>query len=791
MQNHNWAVSAGQYLLKRRQQTHQAYFQFPHDDLTTQSLDLDNNDVGSEADSELDSEAVNRSNGEAVNRSNGEANNEARADAILFMQYADSIFQALLTILVYQLEQGHTVLCLSQQISTTQAAENKLNDWQLSLIDKLLIDWQDFDWQGMTDTNQPLSLMQIVEYLANKATIIDDQQFKQLLMQETQLIHATQLDNGHRQYLLNQLQLSVQLYQFFVALSQQLIDKKQGLSIFAQLLKSSALIVAEDELWQQHRHAPIVMNFSANDNSLTLWLHRSWYAEQSIIKHIHRLNQARPQPLDFTNVNQSMLKDEQVLAINTANHSAFSIITGGPGTGKTYTVAQLVIALYYANQRARKQGNRPLSLVLTAPTGKASQRMQESLQSALDKAGVSMNLQEAKTIHRLLGIGRTGIPKYSADNPLAEDIIIVDEASMLGVELANYLFSSVKTGARLIFLGDAHQLSAVEAGSVLADLCQMQSLQEVHAQLCQSSRFTEDSAVGQLATLINQSPEQSTELSALQALFTQYQQDLQLYEQIDNPLAVYQGLIKSYQAYFADSKALLTLAIDNREDSEQNNEQLFDLMQSFNQFRILTVGHHGNYGDERINEILSQHHRQYLQLPLSQLDWYHGRPVMVRKNNYTLGLFNGDIGICVETKQGLAVYFEGRDSAVPIHMLADLEVSTAYAMTVHKSQGSEFTHVAVMLGKAGKIEQDKIGLNNLANSALVDSQGTNVGFNVASDVGSDASREQSRLLSRELLYTAVTRAKQQVSIYGSLATMSQAICQPTVRHTGLSRVSID
>ena len=143
------------------------------------------------------------------------------------------------------------------------------------------------------------------------------------------------------------------------------------------------------------------------------------------------------------------------------------------------------------------------SLALAAPTGKAAQRMQESLQAALDAANVELQLQEAKTIHRLLGIGRTGRPRYDANNPLGEDIIIVDEASMLGVELANYLVSAVKPGARLILLGDANQLAAVDAGAVLADLCRIPRLQAIHAELTESRRFTADSGIGKLAYQIN------------------------------------------------------------------------------------------------------------------------------------------------------------------------------------------------------------------------------------------------------------------------------------------------
>ncbi len=621
----------------------------------------------------------------------------------LFQQYEDSLLQTLFYQLGVALDNGHTVICLEGG-----------TDWQKLLIEELLLDWQ------------PL-IKNIYENLADTAN------FYKILFNDNQL------DKAKQQYLLAQLKLAQNLYQFFQQFNQSITDKSQALLIFFQQLCQFSLISPKQQV---ENSAPIIASFDNKKQTITLWLHRNWQAEKSILANIQRLNNAKITPLNLSNINQKELRVEQFNAIKTANQSAFSIITGGPGTGKTYTVAQLVIAVYHANQLAIKQGKKPLSLILTAPTGKASQRMQESLQSALNRANVEFKLQEAKTIHRLLGIGESGIPRYSLDNPLAEDIIIVDEASMLGVELANYLLSSVKTGARLILLGDAHQLSAVEAGSVLGDLCKIKNLQNIHAQLVESSRFSDNSAVGQLATFIN-NPTNNKSSKQLQDIFAQFPQGLRLqttYQQ--DKYEIYQMLINDYQQFFV---ATDNLKISHLKDSDNISEELTNFMSVFNQFRILTTRHHGDYGDEHLNEVLSQYHKQFLQLPLSQSEWYHGRPVMVRKNNYGLSLFNGDIGICLRTDNGLAVYFEGKDNLLYVNMLANLEVTTAYAMTVHKSQGSEFTHVAVML--------DNLDM---------------------------------RLLSRELFYTAVTRSKQQVSVFGSWKAMSQAINQPTVRRTGLS-----
>ncbi|MER2165156.1 MAG: AAA family ATPase, partial [Psychrobacter alimentarius] len=278
--------------------------------------------------------------------------------------------------------------------------------------------------------------------------------------------------------------------------------------------------------------------------SITFWLHRSWQAEFNLTKHISTILEQSITPLALSIPKN--LNEQQIKAINVANNNAFSIITGGPGTGKTYTVAQLVIALQQATESrdAQQESIRfstdSASLALAAPTGKAAQRMQESLQAALDTSEVKMQLQEAKTIHRLLGIGRTGRPRYDASNPLGEDIIIVDEASMLGVELANYLVSAIKPGARLILLGDANQLAAVDAGAVLADLCHIPILQSIHAELLESRRFSAESGIGKLAHQINQAEVDTQQIWQLlkqdDALSFQYVNTLQIDESNDNKI---------------------------------------------------------------------------------------------------------------------------------------------------------------------------------------------------------------------------------------------------------------
>jgi len=427
-------------------------------------------------------------------------------------------------------------------------------------------------------------------------------------------------------------------------------------------------------------------------------------------------------------------------------------------------VAQLVIALQQATESRGDESEHirfstdSASLALAAPTGKAAQRMQESLQAALDDANVELQLQEAKTIHRLLGIGRTGRPRYDANNPLGEDIIIVDEASMLGVELANYLVSAVKPGARLILLGDANQLAAVDAGAVLADLCRIPLLQPIHAELTESRRFSDDSGIGKLATQINKA---ETNIQAIwqllrqdAALSFQYVNTLQaesiLNDKIENSLSkekIISRISSNYQSYIDKIKSLLENPVEKSVPESVKNTTS-SLMEVFNQFRILTAGHNGEWGDHYINNYLTQWHLAELKLPLGQNTWFHGRPVMVLQNNYELGLFNGDIGFCLQTsdeRSQLEVFFENKTQGIAVNLLNEEVIATAYAMTIHKSQGSEFDHVAITFDNS-----------------------------------------HARLLSKELIYTAVTRAKKQVTIYSTKHALEKAVQTPTERHIGLA-----
>lgn len=718
----NWASNISDYILLRRQQTHMAY-------------------------------------------SRVDATPNAYNSAQLDRTPHSGLFTALFTMLATHLEEGHTVLTiredghevpLSGQINGELVT---LYAWQQQLLEMLatpimaLTDTQ-IEVQSEADITAESSLFITLETLFNR----QDQLWAQLA-----------LSNHDKEMLVKRFDVVAALYQLL---------KNSSLTSFAKLIDEHTLFASvndnvsnnENKNSLSKNNQPIIYQLMNNEEAdkqnttITFWLHRAWQAEFNLAERINTILDQQVTPLEIAIPEN--LHEHQVKAINVANNNAFSIITGGPGTGKTYTVAQLVIALQQATESGEGESESirfstdSASLALAAPTGKAAQRMQESLQAALDAADVELQLQEAKTIHRLLGIGRTGRPRYDANNPLGEDIIIVDEASMLGVELANYLVSAVKPGARLILLGDANQLAAVDAGAVLADLCRIPQLQPIHAELTESRRFTADSGIGKLAYQINKVETNTQAIWQLlkydEALSFQYVNNVNnsteaaLDNKIENSLSSKKNISNlnlNYHPYINNIKNLLVNPIE-KSVPESVKDTITSLMKTFNQFRILTASHNGEWGDHYINNYLTQWHLAELKLPLGQNTWFHGRPVMILQNNYELGLFNGDIGFCLQTsddRSRLEVFFENKKQGIAVNLLNEEVIATAYAMTVHKSQGSEFDHVAITFDNS-----------------------------------------HARLLSKELIYTAVTRAKEKVTIYSTKSALEKAVRTPTERHTGLA-----
>lgn len=479
--------------------------------------------------------------------------------------------------------------------------------------------------------------------------------------------------------------------------------------------RSPVIVPAHQAL---QRVAPLVLEQNR------LYLYRYWFDEYQLAQAIQQLNRTIPVMLNREQINLICHKTHsaQQQAIEVALAQGLTIITGGPGTGKTFTLVRILMALL--------QQNPQLKVALAAPTGKAAARMQEALRNSLEQTPLAADLlsvlpNTAFTLHRLLGMGHGTQAKFNQQQPLAYDLVIVDEASMIDLRMATQLLSAIAPTARLILLGDANQLAAVEAGAVLAEISKAQRLSQSSIQLTESQRFGSDSGIGQLATAICDGDVEKTHELLKRGL-----PDV-LYHPLESPDSLAQKLFQSYLP--------LVVAL-------KSQQAITDILKAFDQYRVLCALREGNYGVFSINQRLSVLLQRALLLAEdSSHVWFHGRPVMVTQNDYTLGVFNGDIGITLEEDDGFYVYFPARDGEpmrVSAARLAHSE--TALALTIHKSQGSEFKQVAVVLPK-----------------------------------------EDTPILTRELLYTGITRAKSVVSIWGMTSLIEKAVQRKTQRASGL------
>ena len=487
-----------------------------------------------------------------------------------------------------------------------------------------------------------------------------------------------------------------------------------------------------------------------------LALYRYWSLEQRLAQQICRLKRQTIQVVN-PEIFQNLLSDEhQQAALKMVLQQWLSIITGGPGTGKTYTLARIIAAL--------NQTIPDIRIAMAAPTGKAAQRMQEALQNSFNdpKLLVSglitdeLRNQTTQTLHRLLGLGNRQIARFNQKQPLPYDVIVVDEASMLDLNLATLLFEAVPDQCRIILLGDANQLASVDVGSVLADLQQVQTLTENRVQLQTSRRFSGEAKIGQFARFIQAQQHVSDPdlvLSKLEAEIVQAaplqtitlskdMPDLIQLEYLPEPqqvdIELYQNkLMAGFHAYIEALKHYI--------QADGPAEQIQHVIQAFDDYRILTAVRHGPLGIEQLNRYAGHWLNQQLK-QIAVGDWYIGRPVMMTYNEYQLGISNGDIGICFKHRtqsQQFEVFFPSLNKWIAAHRLPR-SMQTAFALTIHKSQGSEFTHTAIVL---------------------------------------DAHAE--KLLSQELIYTAVTRAKKVVSILADRKALQQSLITRTVRRSGL------
>ncbi|MDR9768225.1 exodeoxyribonuclease V subunit alpha [Shewanella baltica] len=520
--------------------------------------------------------------------------------------------------------------------------------------------------------------------------------------------------------------------------------------------------------------------------------------------------------------------DWQKVATATALGKKLSVITGGPGTGKTTTVTKLLLLLQMESQQ---------EIRLVAPTGKAAARLSESIKASkarlakelsahadvVDDASNRNNQdfltalgripEEASTLHRLLGV----IPnsphfRHHQGNPLRLDLLIVDEASMVDLPMMYKLLSALPEHASLILLGDQDQLASVEAGAVLADICaglkmpvapnnlaqnniasNSQALWQMRyskeqaerlsaltgfeltlfindapklgdslCMLMHSHRFKGDAGIGLLASAVNRADLQGilqvwqqgpAELKWLEHSMVVSQTQAKVSEPANN-LGLNLLLEQACQQYGAYLRALNSHASNNDVNNSDvgTRPSTADIIDSFNQYRILCAMRSGDYGVEGINQFVTQAlANAKLIKPLQE--FYLGRPIIIQSNDYNLGLFNGDIGLILQDEdkpERLMAHFIKADGSLLKVLPARLPShETCYAMTVHKSQGSEFSRVALVLPPSPSLAQWQ-------------------------------------LLTKELVYTAITRAKVHFTCLGTQHVFERASSQATQRASGLA-----
>jgi len=601
--------------------------------------------------------------------------------------------------------------------------------------------------------------------------------------------------------------------------------------------------------WQQELHSALVNSKSQGENAPlklvnhSLYLQRYWNFEQQIADFLHtRSAQAKPQEIkplltglfspdydfiytqlvalkathqpldtfccDFLNLRGDLSIDYQALgvalsdidsverlqqfsaqfseqqcldwqkvAVAIASLNRFSVISGGPGTGKTTTVIKLLALLVELDLNSGDQvATPPLNIELVAPTGKAAARLSESISGALDKLAVKQQIKEripsqASTIHRLLGvIPNRNTFRNNKDNPLHVDVLIVDEASMIDISLMAKLFAAIAPHTKVVLLGDRDQLSSVEAGAVFADICadlaggarynqqtadwlgeqtgfepavlslprqehrQSSVVTNSLALLHKSYRFNQFSGIGALARAVNQA-----DVAALKAVWQRGYQDIGLHQQGDNAQRqIVQMSINGYRDYLQQAQQIST-ASDVRQT-----------LALFAKFQLLSPLRAGKSGIDELNQAIEVGLNRYGLIDTSEGSWYIGRPIMIANNDHAQQLYNGDIGILlpdINQPDGPArVYFIMADGQLKSFLPSRLPAQdTVYAMTIHKSQGSEFDHVVISMPT-----------------------------------------HWSPLLSKELIYTGITRAKLSVDIFSSASVLQKATLTKTHRVSGLS-----
>ncbi len=508
----------------------------------------------------------------------------------------------------------------------------------------------------------------------------------------------------------------------------------------ARRLPPDLALAASTMPWTRGEGAPLVR---LGDR---IHLRRAFDAEQRIRAALTARTQTQPLPEaswvswldelfaglghDATAIAQQ--QDQRQACLAGLKHN-FTLVSGGPGTGKTTTVARMLALLQRTHLAVMRQPN-PLRVLLAAPTGKASARLAESMRQAVAKLPEAWRTglpEQAATLHRLL---------VDQTDTWPVDVLVIDEVSMVDLELMARVLGALPPQARVILLGDPDQLASVQAGAVLAQLCEAPWLQAQRVHLRHSHRFQADRGIGQWARLVQhgQPAERAQAWSTLPTGWAHGDVQVSRLGDVSPSTAAGRAVLKSAFAPWWN-QVLQAVGDGQQAVPPERARQLLD---DFTQVGVLCALREGPWGVEALNQQIA------LALGLGTSLWCAGRPVMVTRNNATLGLNNGDIGLCLphtlsNGQVALRVAFAHGQGVRWISPVRLDDVEPVFAMTIHKSQGSEFDHVLLVLPP-----------------------------------------HPSPVLTRELIYTGLTRAKDRLTWWASKPEVMLAACDVRVARSG-------
>jgi len=554
-----------------------------------------------------------------------------------------------------------------------------------------------------------------------------------------------------------------------------------GLPLGSETEEGQTLICPELSIWHKHLRESDLVGMPGEfyplilDDADRLYLFRYWEYEKKLIDLIQSRTSSDGGKVDLDKLKQHLdiffpgtddsVVDWQRMAAAVAVLKSFCVISGGPGTGKTYAIARILATLI------EQHDSDGLRIYLTAPTGKAAARLAESIGMAKKQLICGSKILSAIpdvsfTIHRMLKpVKDTPYFIYNRENPLPADVVVVDEASMVDLPLMSKLIQALPESSRLILIGDRHQLASVQAGSVLGDICgdkidngfsktfaqtmadvmdcnpdqlisshkEKTGIQDSMVYFTRSYRFDKESGINVLSQAVNSGASDD----ALDILKQGHYPEISWY-----PLSTH-----------ADHHVLVSKSIHAHYSKLYSQKDPQEALDQLNKFRILCAVNQGALGVDTLNAragaVLTGDGK--IQVPDSQsTGWYHGRPVLITANDYTLGLFNGDVGIAmlqeVDNEKTCHIYFQSGPSGT-IQRFAPSRLprhQAVYAMTIHKSQGSEFDEVLLVLPE-----------------------------------------KDNPLLTRELLYTGITRARRKLSILASESVIRSAVSRRIERASGL------